>query len=476
MTTIPNLVREYVGRLQGNCNETLNTLDANGIIPKSDVSLWQKLERDIQFDDELSLSILDDFGDVVNLNTCSDDIFSSRLRFTFKKDITDNCVRFFFSKSLSILFSDDRLLQNTRRVLVAESKCSFRTETCIFAPWNNFDEILPNLLLDENEFNVAPRRYVRDLSGGKVPLTIGESLLIGNADETCPTFLAWRKEATSRLLLTLVNEVWLENGEIKVLISGPRKVTAVYSLKNDVSFSVATEVARWVYASGRDIDVRYTLFTYELAREFPEDSNFSDNFYKYGPKALDIAKTSFSTYVKETSKDTLKSLGDLRKTLNEDVAKITSQAKDFLTSMWRDFAFAVTVIIGRISLSILKPDLAGNIYIFYLMIFTAIFLFISCISNLFINNRFMCITKENRKIWKNKLYGFLSDAELKSLADEPINQAESIYNKIAIFGFISYLLVSVVIIFLAFTSVENKNIISINGVPIMNISLDSFKY
>lgn len=475
MMTTPNLVRKCIDRLVNNggqYTESHNTLNADGTVPNSDIELWKELDGRIKLESDLSLSVLDFDGESVDLSECDDDVFSDTLRFHIRKETTLTSIRFFFANSLKSLFANEELLKNTRKVFVSESRCTFNTETCIFAPWERYGDPSLTPLSDEDTFNVAPRRYVRDLSGGKVPLSIGESLLVGEGNDDCPTFQVWCNEAKIKLLLTLVNEVWVEKNELKVLISGPRKVIASYTLNNHTgSFYTVTEIARWVYASGRDIDVRHTLFTYELAREFPENTDFSEVFCQYAPQALDIAKTSFSAHVKETSKDTLKSLGDLRKTLSEDVARITSQTRDFLTSMWRDFAFAVTVIVGRAGIAILKPDMANNGYVIALMSFTSIFLMVSCASTLFMNCRFMSIAKENRAAWRKKLYGFLGDEELKSLADKPIQESENLYKKTAAIGFFCYLCVSISVLILAFSSLDFRGRASIGNNPIVNITI-----
>ncbi len=318
---------------------------------------------------------------------------------------------------------------------------AFQTESCRVATWVDSSCEVPT---SEEELRVPdPRRLVKDFVGGKVPKSVFPSLLVTDAPAPSAVLETWRSLAVPRLLYSLVNEV-VSTDKDQVIITGtrPRKVDADLAAPySDALFDSATAAARWVYASGRDVDTRFALFTYELSREWPDGLTFKEGFTVRGKLALEAAETAFRAHVQETSKDTLKSLGDLRKTLSEEVTKVVTQTRDLLGTMWRDFMVAATAFLGRVVLLGTDKPLANPGPLKALLTGAAIFLVFSLVLSLRANWKFMAIADASREAWRQKLYGFMNNDDFKKLSDEPLESSTREYKLVRVCVIAAYIVV-----------------------------------
>ncbi|WP_459676142.1 hypothetical protein [Acidisoma sp. 7E03] len=242
-------------------------------------------------------------------------------------------------------------------------------------------------------------------------------------------FKTWRDIALPQLLLCLADEIWRQDGEIQVALTGPRRrklraTLETIDAKRD--FKIITEVAEWVFNSGRDAETRHTLFVYELAREWPGEGPFASTFAERAPGALEAAKTAFRMHVRDASKETLKSLQELRKTLADDVTRVVAQTRELTGTLWRDLLVVVAAVLGRFSLlASLGTGEAG--FANALLYGLAVYLAFSLGMVLFANARFMALFRMMQANWQTKLYGFVDSEDFKSLATEPLNKAEGVY-------------------------------------------------
>jgi hypothetical protein len=60
--------------------------------------------------------------------------------------------------------------------------------------------------------------------------------------------------------------------------------------------------------------------------------------------ALESARLLYKAHIRAGGKDTLKSLGDLRKSLTEDTQKILQQSRDLSSALWKDMALVISTL------------------------------------------------------------------------------------------------------------------------------------
>lgn len=445
----PSQIRDAVRATSrhGGLQERADRLDVNGRSSTELLEQWKVIAREGK-----------NFGEVIALNDVDDELDLENpdleapeggLRIIFVKKNVDQIVSLFTIEGLEALLAKPNSLAKIRKILIAEPCADFMTETCAFEFWDSEQRAIPP---DAEQLIVSPRKIVKDLGGGCVPVSLGPFLLKDDPPSSSTVFDLWKTYSARYLYLSLVNEAWEEDGRIYVTLVGPRKRKVEFEIdrvNRARDFQAVHDCAKWIYASGRDVEVKHTLFTYELAREWPADSSLTSEFSLRGPFALEAAKTSFFSHIRETSKDTLKSLSDLRKSLGEDVAKVVQQTREVLSTLWKDFAIAVTALFGKAALGSGKAA-ADPVALKFALIGTAVFLLYSFGHAINANRRFAQIAKENRIEWRRKLYGFLPEDDLRVLSDKPLEQAAEVYDRTVRWVGASYLAICGALLWSAF--------------------------
>lgn len=429
--------------ISGTISERIDSFDVAGVFTRETFMSWRAIANSVDYLDSISaLNAVDD-----SVDWDGSDFPLGVVRITVKKRTTPESKFFFTSAGLAALFSDAEF-SNVRVVYIAENFDEFDTESCKFRCWTENESPLARTL---EKKAISPTRLIKDLGSALVPVSLTPFLLEGNGPGPSDVVDIWKKYACKNLFLALVNEVWSESGNIYVSLAGPRTRKIKFDtteINPHRDFLLLTEAAQWVYGAHRDTEVRHTLFTYELARDWSDQASLARGFVERAPFALEAAKTAFHAHICNTSKDTLKSLGDLRKGLGEEVTKVTQQTRDLLSSLWKDFAIAVTALLGRIALSS-SGKLSDPLAMKAVLYGTALFLVASISMNLFFNYRFLKLSSKNRSAWSEKLYGFLSPEDRRVLADQPLEQAEELYRRSVYPICAVYAIVAITLIFLA---------------------------
>lgn len=425
----------------GTSSERLDRLDLRGRLDQAQLRSLADVAAAVPMVGIVSVSAIDALGDQVDLTAASPELVGQELRIQVSKSSGATTVFCLTPDGVGAVFADLDVSSTVRQVWVACDFDSFKTESCSVDPWTDDSLAVPSE--DEGARVPDPRRLVKDFVGGRVPKSVFPYLLTSSVPAPSRIFEKWKDLSVARLLHSLVNEV-ISADEAEIVITGtrPRKISSNLNAPySDELFTAATNAARWIYASGRDVDTRFALFTYELSREWPDSLALKDGFAVRGENALEAAKTAFRAHVQETSKDTLKSLGDLRKTLSEEVTKVVSQTRELLGTMWRDFMVAVTAFLGRVVFLGSDKPLSDPAPLKALLSGAAIFLLLSLVLTLRANAKFMEISDASRSEWRRKLYGFLSDDDFRKLSDVPLADSTREYKRTVRWVSVSYVVV-----------------------------------
>lgn len=466
--TLAIKIRELVDALVasgGGSSEGLGRLDLHGCLDQEQLRGWAKVMAELPVVGVASVTAIDALGDQVDLATAATHLVGNELRIQVTKHTSPTTAFCLTVDGVGAVFADYEASSLVRQVWVACDFDQFKTESCRVDPWTEDASEAP--AADDEARVPDPRRLVKDFVGGRVPKSVFPYLLTSSEPKQSKVFDKWKDLAVVRLLHSLVNEVLSSGGE-EVVITGarPRKIDS--DLKAPYSaelFIAATEAARWIYASGRDVDTRFALFTYELSREWPDTLTFKDGFTERAAHALEAAKTAFRAHVQETSKDTLKSLGDLRKTLSEEVTKVVSQTRDLLGTMWRDFMIAATVFLGRVVLIGADKPLSNPGQLRALLSGAAIFLIFSLFLSLRTNAKFMSISDASRSEWRRKLYGFMNDDDFQKLSDVPLADSTHEYKRVVRWVVAAYVVVIACLLWTAWSGDAKHNDVSLPGTP-----------
>jgi hypothetical protein len=280
-------------------------------------------------------------------------------------------------------------------------------------------------------------RFVRDFVPEREVVTdLSPWILITAPAATSVFFEAWQAVASRRLLAGLVSRAWLEGGHVWLQASGP-PIFRVRADQPDLvqARSLLTEAAHWVFLSGIDIEARHVLFAGELARANHQGQNFVATI----ERALEAAKVAYEAHVQSSSRETLKVLADLRKTVIEETQKVAQRAQDLTATLWRDLAVSAAPFVLKIVSDAGKTPSAAISAAFYFA--AAFFIAVSFVLQSKINRAFFDSQQTSRQHWMQTLYSYISQKEREEIAEAPIEKAiENYWTTHRVLAFIYVLL------------------------------------
>lgn len=312
--------------------------------------------------------------------------------------------------------------------------------------YSNWDEVLA---CANTPATKAPRLLVKESASMRsVPDDIRHWLLadgqtLDSADELN---IIWATHAFDALCRCVANEID-ETGST-LTFKGPPKLNLKFgeNLRLNSSripieeFHGLQDAAAWVYENAREAEVKHILLSAEIARSGRADGAVTAYFKEHLACALECAKIAYQMAVSEVTKDTLKSLGDLRKAVTEETSKATDATRQSVTAIATALTVGLGLIAARVSVQV-------NAYLISIVMVVAVaYTAISVFSGW----KFISIQKKLREEWQPKLYRYLSTDEFNNMVQEPIGQIERVFFNVARYGLGVLSFVALGVIFFAF--------------------------
>lgn len=327
----------------------------------------------------------------------------------------------------SFLFNES-MVSSTHVVRLAFINTGFNTKAFSVEPWVS-DPVKVELQDQARVSETGPRRHVRCQTPKLMaPARIEPWILTSSSQDNHQAIIIWQKISALMIAKSLPNELYKEGDISKVGLYGqpPRRLDLGEFDPNEIPFKALQEAATWTYLEGDDIEVRHTFLSAELARAWTPDISFSAGLTSRLSCALESARLVYKAHLRAGSKDIIKALADLRKTLSDEVQKLLQQARDLSGAVWRDVAIAIGVLGIRIAMDSVKASSTTvGFAVIYLIV--AVYICVSYRISIVTNNKFLDIVETSRKSWRTKLYAFLDDDDYKILADKPLTDAVNAY-------------------------------------------------
>lgn len=291
-----------------------------------------------------------------------------------------------------------------------------------------------------------PRKLCVDLSGSvSVVDDIRPWIVRERPSIDSRAYQAWIPIATRTLLAALANQVSFDavDGYSYHFSGPPKRSVSLSDAEAVLLFQRLHDGAEWVFVAGRDADVRHLLLASEWAR-----SHSKNDARDLGADALESAQSAYNAHVSSGSKETLKALAELRKSVIEESQKASQRAQDLAGSLWKDLAIAsipllVKVVPGAAEHGSQKLVAAAALV-------AALFLLFSFGIQIYINSRYFAHQSESRVFWRRALTAVLSPNELSQFSETPIRQSVDDYKRVrSCVGFIYLLFVVSLCIFAA---------------------------
>lgn len=398
---------------------------------------WQRLRANIPA--FLSSVTIRREGTDTALNDDEVPLANTVFAITLNKAMDAAVLRLFYGKSL---ISPAKNLDSCLHVCVADLTAdqAFTSYGARFQPWTE----QPPIPFDRATEFPNPRSISHDASSvGLVPGDIRPWLLQDHPQQSSPTFAAWRLLAAPRLMAALSDQVYKDAASTVYQLSGPpsRKVSAS-AAELVVLFERLSDGVLWVFTGGeRDTETRHVLLAAEWARSYRQGA-----LAAFGDGSLESAKAAYAAYVKAGSKETLKALADLRKTVVDEAQKATQRAQDMTGALWKDLAVATTPFVIKILSDASRTPNAWIAGLF--AIGAAVFLILSFRVQTFVNGSYFAGQDKARTIWTLRLNQVLTASEIEEFSETPIQKSVSDYNRVRkIVGTVYGVLVVILIIF-----------------------------
>ncbi len=371
----------------------------------------------------------------VDLNADMPDLRDESITVLFTKSVTPAWCFFITADGLRSAFDDGAFNQQARAIWVAEECAAFSSATMHISGWDGPRQ--PPSPIDRVE---RPRRLVRDHTHRRTPEDISPWLLIEAPTSESAAFSAWRTVAIHNLIFTIPSEVRSIEGEDHVVLKGPRSmpiaVTPTTREWEAKVFENLTAAVSWIYLVPRDAETKFAFLNNHLSLDWREGMFWPDGLLQVLEGSLNSAREAFAFHLRDESKDALKSLADLRKGLQEEVAKTQQSTRDLLSALWRDIVIAGAVLAVR---NVTGSLGTGAEILRLLTVGTAILLGVSLMVTIISNARFHGLSDRSRHAWRSKLYGFMSGGEWERLVEKPIRSGRWIYRAVLVSISILYL-------------------------------------
>lgn len=244
-----------------------------------------------------------------------------------------------------------------------------------------------------------------------------------------PFHVIWSAHALNSLSRCLANEI--DATGTKLTFKGPPKLNLTISPNADGEedvpfddFEVIQEAAAWVFDNAREAEIKHILLSAEIARSGRADGEAHEYLREYLAGALDCAKIAYQMAVSDIAKDTLKSLGDLRKAVTEETSKATDATRQAVAAIATALTVGVGLIAARLTVQV-------NPYLILVIMGLAFGYTVLIVMS---GRKFIAIQQRLRREWQPKLYRFLSTDEFEKMVSDPISQAEALFNRVSRWG------------------------------------------
>ncbi|MDR6679520.1 hypothetical protein [Pseudomonas oryzihabitans] len=324
----------------------------------------------------------------------------------------------------------------------------------VFAPFSTFQHTVRPFFSDKSLPKIEqkpekPWKLVRDLTHSYTPSSISPWLILESPTAASLIYDSWAEIAKQNLAFCLPSEIRKEGEAVEAIFRGGRSLpVAIEEVDWDtIDYAGFGEACSWIYETPREAETKFQLLNNHLAINWSLGSVWPQGSNKVLGNSLAGAKEAFAFHLQDQSKEAVKSLGDLRKGLQEEVAKTQAATRDLISAVWRDFAIAGIVLALKIPGSPIALD--GKV-VQSLYIATAVLLmfsvFVSGVSSL----KFNALADSSRFDWRNKLYSFMSSDDWQALVESPIKAGRRVFWVVWSLCFILYVSIALYLLELAF--------------------------
>lgn len=307
-------------------------------------------------------------------------------------------------------------LSGARTIRICGNFQAFSTYRAVFLP---LELEAVNLLPEPWKGEDDPRQVVRILSEGVIlPRSIAFWLLYGQTpSDDSDVYRCWRGVAIEKLGLSLPHEILNRDG-LEVIIKGPRKLTLAVEREmpnTQELFGQLVATVRWVYESADHLSSRHNFLIHDLVVEWEHSERWFEGLAKHLEEARRNAADSFRFYLVGETKEVLASLADLRRAMFSEVAQVSADVTELVSTLWKD----LTLVIGAVLINLIpkgselhRPEVLYRVVICFIVVH----FFFRVVTSW----RKQRLNGQERDKWKRRLFRYIEESDYQELVDRPI--------------------------------------------------------
>jgi hypothetical protein len=302
---------------------------------------------------------------------------------------------------------------------LAFARTSFASGIAFFTPIGGAE------LFSPSRPTKSPRDLVRDAGNGNyVAVDIREILPRNNISDQLwkdPAFLVFASFSAPLLLRSVASEV-IDSDTI-AMAGPPRAVwkldeRSILGLLGDVGFQNLQLAANWIYEDSTTAEQRHSLFAAELAMSASRTETIGHAFRVIGRDILDGAKLAFQLSQSDLIRETIKSQGDLRKSIVDDTTKAADTLRSLLGATAIATATGISLIAARLT-SATPPWVLGAVALVVGVYLTIV---------VFSGWAQLKVQRTLREQWRKRIYRFIPDDDYSAMVTIPTKEAEFPYH------------------------------------------------
>lgn len=404
---------------------------------------------------EKSLGSLLIEGDIVGevpLNEFTlDGVENDEILLVIDKSVSD-FIYFFSLRGFVKFLRQDKDLNKHGLIYLNQDFEGFSTYTNRYESLSLFDE---NSQLIKNTFKGLkdPRVLVKDRANSSYSLPENvSSWYLSEFSEVSQVLVAWKNVASIKLSLTLPLQIIDEEGGLYAVFKDENYYSFEYKNRESAIwenvYNDIYEASYWIYKNKEEAESKHRLLNHQLAVEWSEAVEFPEG--NKIARSLSNAKRAYDLHLHDSSKEVLKSLTELRKTLFDEVERVKETTRSLSDKLWRDFAIALGVLVIRFVPNISTiPGEYLNILAYGTAVFLLVSIGITVLSNFFFNKS----SKQNREKWQERLFFYISKDEFDEIYESHIKSSMWTFRGVQIIVLIVYLILSFSLFLIAYCDI-----------------------
>lgn len=379
---------------------------------------------------------------IANLELGLDENFGPYQISIFKPEVESSTLLILTKQGIANLLNQNA---NFTNIKIARLGFNFGTFGCSYSGWNETSQ-------NENKIQTkSPRQLVRDLSEPRlVPKNMDYWILTDrskiNFDDV--GFKEWAFVATKNLIVSISTEVDAENKRI-TFKGAQRFITDINNFERSISevigkdeFFNLQDCVNWVYENERESDLRHQLIASEFSLCAQTSSGIAALIKENTLSVLEAARIAYQIHVSEITKDTIKTLTDLRKSVTDEMAKTNDIMRQFTGGL----AGAITVCLGLILAK--STNNTPAIITIVVSIVAFIYVLILFLSGL----QYVLLQRKLRKNWQPRLYRFLPEVEYNEIVIKPSQRVEDSFLFLSTLGVIAMAFLTFTVLYISATA------------------------